>query len=269
MTDKPAEVLTNIRECKSEQILAVETVMLNGDRVEGWASTGPWNEVDGALSVGSFGPLIDSVLGYAIIFAGGPGAWSVSTDITIDVIGALPDRGERVRGEARMQGDGDAHPFSVGSLTTEDGRIIAHCTQHGRYVQVSPPEAVAPEEDTPVPSGADLIDILDVDVIPTDAGADVRLSVTPRVQNPLTNMHGGMSIAVCDIAATAALASRYSTVRTSSLHVSYVRPLTAGSDAVFEARVAHAGRTYAVVDVVGTANGRICVLGRLTFDTKL
>jgi acyl-coenzyme A thioesterase PaaI-like protein len=89
--------------------------------------------------------------------------------------------------------------------------------------------------------------------------------VSPALQNPLRNLHGGISLCASELAATGALRGdgRPSLV-TASVHVVYVRPAPSGRQVLFTSTVTHRGRSLASVDVVGRVDSKPVTLTRVT-----
>jgi uncharacterized protein (TIGR00369 family) len=90
------------------------------------------------------------------------------------------------------------------------------------------------------------------------------LDVTPRLQNPMRNLHGGIAITVSDLVAAATLAETDGPpLVTASLHIAFLRPTPGGTQAAYTAQVLHRGRSSALVDVVGRVAGRVCTTARV------
>jgi uncharacterized protein (TIGR00369 family) len=87
-------------------------------------------------------------------------------------------------------------------------------------------------------------------------------------QNVLGNLHGGISLCASDILATMALtAPGQPPLATSSIRVSYSRPVPGDARIEYQAAVRHRGRSFGVVDVVGSVDGKTCTIAHLTAQT--
>lgn len=99
----------------------------------------------------------------------------------------------------------------------------------------------------------------------------LKLAFAPQFERtPGTRRHhGGVIATLVDIAgAFAMVMSVGRNVPTTSLHVDYLRPPTAGSDLTAHARVRKAGRSVGVADVeVIDSQGRVVALGRVCTST--
>ena len=78
----------------------------------GSMAVGPWLEVARRTPAGAVAVLVDDVLAYAITEDEPPGMWSVSAEITLDVLRPLPTSGASTS-EARL-----VHADSLGGLAT-------------------------------------------------------------------------------------------------------------------------------------------------------
>jgi uncharacterized protein (TIGR00369 family) len=78
------------------------------------------------------------------------------------------------------------------------------------------------------------------------------------------NLHGGITLALADLAATHALDDGGPRLVTSSIHAVYARGIPAGSRLDVAATVQHRGRTLATVEVLGRVDGRVSTLTRVT-----
>lgn len=242
-----------------ESLLGVGRVHADGEVVRGSMPSGAWlRGPDGSVTLGSLGVLVDNVLGYAIIAHRPPGHWSVSTEISLDLLAPLPSDGSRLHAEARTVQADATGGFAVGEVRDEDGRLVAACHQRGRYVASGPdPSAITFDLPEDVSDLATLVGF-------RWAEAGSRLEVAPVVENPMRNLHGGITLAATDLAAAYALADGGPPLVIASLHVVYARPVPAGSILELSTTVQHRGRGLGCVEVVGSVAGRPCTLGRAT-----
>jgi uncharacterized protein (TIGR00369 family) len=240
-----------------EALFRVGRVYVDGDLVRGSMPVGPWlGGPDGLTSAGSLGVLVDNVLGYAIIASRPPDHWSVSTEITLDVVSDLATATGRLHAEASTVHADPIGGFAIGRVYDEAGTLVASCTQRGRFVPAARATIESPVLLDEIDEATDLAALLELD--------DHRLEITPRLQNPMRNLHGGIAITVSDLVAAAALAATDGPpLVTASIHMAFLRPTPGGAHAAYTADVLHRGRTSALVDVVGTVSGRVCTTARV------
>lgn len=215
---------------------------------------------DGRPAVGALGVLADDILGYTIIGSLPPGSWTVSTEIWIDMIRPLDRAQGRLAGRAHSVVPG---AFSVGEVRDEAGRLIAECRQRGREVPDPPDFAVARtgfDLDGSLEVGTGLAGVLGL----RDAGGPPALPVEPRWENPRGVLHGGISLAATEWAATRSRVQEGSELPTVSLHIVHTRPVPSGVDLELRATTRHAGRTLWVTDVDAVWNGKVCATTRVS-----
>ncbi|MDR7254270.1 uncharacterized protein (TIGR00369 family) [Nocardioides sp. BE266] len=211
---------------------------------------------DGRTAVGGLGVLIDEVLGYAVMAGLGPDAWSISTELWLDVVGALPSDG-------RLFADGTSlqhGSFAVGGVADAQGRLVASTRQRGRRIDFDPAGAERRPADVPAGPSGDLAALLGVELQRTGA----RLVVDEQHVNPRGFLHGGVSFAVCELAATAARVAAGSTLATSSIHVVHTRPAPLGSVAEVVVRPTFTARSLQVSEVSMLVDGRLCASARVS-----
>ncbi|HEY1920579.1 MAG TPA: hotdog fold thioesterase [Streptosporangiaceae bacterium] len=248
----------------------------DGGIVSSSMPTGPWlNGPAGRPAAGALGVLIDNVLGYALMLNRPPGLWSISAEISLDLAQEFPADGSELTAQGRRLATDATGGLASGAVFDADGQIIAVSRQHGRWV---PDDAVAgaapPAQPGPAPGqapapAANLTELLGehTHAHATDDGARLDLTVTPDLVNPLGNLHGGITLCLCDVLAHAALSGqRHPTpARTASIHVAYVRALPLGATASFHCEVAYRGRSFALIRI-GAVNeaGKPCVIATVT-----
>lgn len=252
----------------AEQAFRLTDLVTDTEQVTGAMPTGPWlADRNGTPLAGSLGVLVDDVIGYALIRARTDRTWSVSSEISIDVVRPLvfdasagPLRAATV-GVTQFDALGG---HASGIVTDAGGETVAICAQRGRWVPFGglPGDTGPPTVD--VSAATCVEDILGGTPVPVEDGAILRLTVGPVLENPLGNMHGGISLCASELTATAAVTTWGAPWLTESLRVQYLRPVPAGSTVEFTATTRHVGRTRAVVDVAGTVGGRLCTLAHLS-----
>ena len=256
--------------------------------------TGPWS------GPGSLGVLIDNLLGLAIMTSRPEGRWSVSAEISIDVVSPVPADGSSLRGTAQLLQADEQSGLASAEIFDESGRLVAVCRQRGRFIAQLPSQSIqdqvrnnqydAGQEPGTSPaaetSGASR-EVREVREVGETAlrsllgarplengGSGLVLDVTEQLTNPLGNLHGGISFAACELAGLSALSADQSAsglqpggapLVTASIHVAYTRPLPIGTVATFVATVLHRGRTLGVAHVVGTNSaGKTCTVATVT-----
>jgi uncharacterized protein (TIGR00369 family) len=112
-----------------------------------------------------------------------------------------------------------------------------------------PPPAGPPADPA---AAASLAALLRARVQATEGGAELGLTVTADLANPMGNLHGGITFAACDLVAQAALLAVGGPTQTASIRVAYPRPIPLGTTPRFEARLLHRGRALGIVAITVT-----------------
>jgi len=270
-----------VSESGPERTFGVSHAVPDGDEVVSAMPSGPHLLGPAGLPPGgAIGVLIDDSLGFAIMLECPASLWSVSAEISLDLVAALPSDGSPITARSRLVHAGPQASFALGTVTDAAGRLLATCRQHGRWVTTLPPAApaatgrpsAAPPAAQAGPGSAaaqraapGLAALLAARVGLTEGGAQLELDVAPGVVNPLGNLHGGITFAACDLVAQAAVQAAGAPVQTASMHVAYLRPILAGTTPRFDARVVHRGRVLGVVEVRVTVDGvKPCVIATIT-----
>jgi uncharacterized protein (TIGR00369 family) len=251
-----------------EKSFGVARNAVDGDDVVSSMATGPWLAGPAGHPLGgTLGVLIDNVLGFAIARGHLGRLWSVSAEISLDLVAPLPVDGTRLTARGRLVRAGPHGGIATGAVTDAAGQVIALCRQHGRWVTgPQDPAATRPRDPavlargdergtSPQPSGAragSLAALLRARVQAAEGGAELELTVTGDLVNPLGNLHGGITFAACDLVAQAALLAAGGPAQAASIRVAYPRPVPLGATARFQARLLHRGRALAIVAVSAT-----------------
>jgi uncharacterized protein (TIGR00369 family) len=103
-------------------------------------------------------------------------------------------------------------------------------------------------------------------------GAKARVDVRDELKQPVGLVHGGVLStiveSVCSRATALAVSDPGMAAMGQSLHVNYLRPITAGTIEV-SAVARHRGRTTWIWDAeVNDAEGRLCALARMTIAVR-
>ncbi len=231
------------------------------------------NPFTGEPSVAGLAILVDDVAGRANYYRCGPGRWTVSTELSVELSpGALdslidaPD--EPVVAAARPLG-APGTPLLAGCDLTHRGALIGTGTVHTVPLPDGPDSPVRRGDDPLVRTPATtLADLMAVRPLPTeDATYRLLQRPDPMINNLIGIVHGGVSSAGLELVASAAVNHdrRGPWLRTASIRVNFLRPFAAGAQSVYEATALRIGRTSAVADARALGeDGRAAVIARVT-----
>jgi uncharacterized protein (TIGR00369 family) len=246
-----------------ERLFRVSPPALDDGIVSCSMPTGPWlNGPAGQPLGGALGVLIDDVVGYALMLERPPGRWSVSAEISLDLCRPVPADGSVLTAQARNLSTDASGGLSSGSVLDASGALIAVCRQHGRWIPGSSGVSPASRPQPGTPAAGELAELLGVRAHRTEAGARLELTVTPDLANPMGNLHGGITLCLCDLLAHTALGGQR---HTASVHVAYPRALPLGTTARFDCTLEHRGRSFAVARISAVNDaGKPCVIATVT-----
>jgi len=249
-----------------EALFRVTDLVCEPTRATGRMLLGPWStSMTGRTSLGALGVLADDTLGYAIVAHAPAGSWSVSIEITLDLIAELPGPGAVLWAEATLAGADDAGAVAEGSVLDEHGRLLARTSQRGRWVSLEGLRDPLLEWDAVPRPPADAT-FADVVREPASVG-DVYLLRTDRATgNNMGVVHGGTSIAAAAAVAEEALHEADEPLRITSLRINYPRPTLTGSRVHVSSALVYRGRSLGVVDVTTRADGADRTLTRITAE---
>jgi uncharacterized protein (TIGR00369 family) len=247
-----------------ERLFRIGAITAGSTSVTGSMTTGPWSMgPDGHASAGAIGVLVDNVLGYAIQNRRLAGHWSVSTEISIDFLAALPIDGSLLYAEGRVHQADDLGGMASGQVIDQTGQIVAHCRQRGRFLPGTPDRAPATPDETELRAG-DVATVIGLQAghQPERGSANGQaITVTADLGNPLANLHGGVSLAVSELTGITALRSVNQAFVTASVHITYVRSVPVGTRLVFTPELLHSGRTLGVAQITSTNEaGKPCTI---------
>ncbi|WP_139342507.1 MULTISPECIES: PaaI family thioesterase [Protofrankia] len=262
-SDRPVPFVMGI----PEQLFRVEPFQFRpGGLVTSAMCLGPWLSTNGPdqgpglamTPAGALGVLIDDVLGYAI--GAVAGTWSISTEITLDIVRDLPLDGTMVHAEGRVVHADEVGALARGRVRTESGDVVAYCQERGRWIDRSPPEDVIANgvvtTDEPLDVGT-LAGLFGHAVTVRPPHMDV--TALPRLANPLGNLHGGVTLCLTDWLAALTLPRP---ARTVSIHVHYVRNIPPLTNVQLTANIEHPGQSLGTIRVVATnGTGKPCTIG--------
>ncbi|HWU23672.1 MAG TPA: hotdog domain-containing protein [Nocardioides sp.] len=231
----------------------------SADGVDGVMELGGWSVgPGGAPAVGALGVFADEVLGYALMASMPPGGWSISTEIWIDVLAPLPAPGTALTGCAQARRPG---AFSTGELRDPRGRVVALCRQRGRATSAPGSEHHVALDGIVDAQGIEALLGLETD------GTAYLLHARPHLLNPLAMLHGGVSLAASEVAASRSRAAQGCELPTTSVHIVHSRGVPLGGVLELSAETRHAGRTLWVTEVIGRVGGRTCTVATITAQT--
>jgi uncharacterized protein (TIGR00369 family) len=254
----------------AEALFCVTSLAGSAELTTGVMRTGVWSTgTDGRPSPGSLGVLLDDVAGYAVVAARPPGHWAVSVELHVDFCGELPGPGHELRGESRVVRADAVGGLAEGRILDAAGRVVASCSERMLFVPGEPGGLSAPVEPaapgprrTPAP---DLPALLGVDLSRTGSGAELTLTAGAELANPVGNMHGGVLLCLTELVGGHALGDPAAPLVSSSVHITFVRPVALHQQVRLDATVAHRGRKLGVASVLGTdAAGRVCTVATVT-----
>jgi acyl-coenzyme A thioesterase PaaI-like protein len=228
-----------------------------GSMTFGPGSVGP----GGGPALGALGVLVDEALGYALMGSLAPGAWSISTEIWMDLLGPLPPAGESLTIRTRAVVEGS---FVTGEVHDASGRLVVRCSQRGREV----PPAVDPGGATSAArsalAGLPVTEDLEV-LLGLRTEGDVQLlQAHGGLANPHQMLHGGVSLAASEAVAARSRIDSGCSLPTSSVHIVHTRGVPVDAPLVLHTETRHAGRTLWVSEVVGTVGGKVCTVATVS-----
>jgi uncharacterized protein (TIGR00369 family) len=239
-----------------ERLFRFSRIPAEDSRILGSITTGPWLAgTDAVPRAGALGVLVDNVLGNAIIASHPEGRHSVSTEISIDVVGAIPVDGTTVHAQARTVEVDATGGLALGEVVDISGKVIAHCRQRGRFVDPRPGGTPNGERIGRIARASDLMALIGTVASMTEDGDCLELTSAPPLANPSGNLHGGISLCVSEWLGAQALSRLAGPSTTASVHVAYVRPVPVGHRVRYTTDVVHTGRTLGVAHVLGSNEG--------------
>jgi uncharacterized protein (TIGR00369 family) len=209
--------------------------------------------------------LADHILGELPYRLRPPDTWSLTAELTVDVIADMSDT-DVLYAQADVVTTG-AGPFVRCSVTDSGGGLVAVGTTRSAYVPATTPGSAERTSARPVrhPGSDDIAEVLGLMIEHLADGVQVTLSDPADWVNGFGIMHGGVSACVSVAAATVAVTAQNPELSTAHVHTSYLRPVVVGAPFVAAARPRHIGRSSAVVEVLGHAgDGQLCTVSTVT-----
>lgn len=235
--------------------------------------TGAWMlDSDGMFCAGSLAVLADNILANAVFGSRPGGHWSVTTELSLDVVHRPSCDGSLLRAESWPVYLESGGGLAQGHIIDSSHRPIATGTARLRHTAA--PAGIAGDRDRL----ADSLPPAKPEVIPSSTlaalGAEVRrvdqfwelvLPSDPALANPLGNVHGGILLCASEITGALSLRAQGDPLLTSSLRITYGRPARATGAVTFTSEVQYRGRTLGVAKVTGRdETGRTCTVATIT-----
>jgi uncharacterized protein (TIGR00369 family) len=217
----------------------------------------------GSLSAGLLAMLVDSAGGTANFLAFGADRVTVTTELSVDLLVPLPTG--RVARSSGTTVARDGATAMARSTMTVDGEEVGHGIVRTAALGGMTPLTSLPDDTVEGSDRDDLARMLGLgDRV--DGDNAVTALADPCLQNGVGIVHGGIIVAAAETVAAATMnRSREVPMATGSIRANYLRPMSVGGEARYEARVLRAGRSTAIVDVTAVgADGKPAAVVRVT-----
>lgn len=239
-------------------------------RIPSWA-----RDRSGRPRVGALMVLADHILGELPYLSRPPKTWTLTGELTLDIISAVPLDGE-LFAEARTVAR-RSETFVECRITDRTGEIVAAGTTRSVTVPAVGADPLADNAarddaarddaaryDVPIEYG-DIDRVLGLSYRPSGDLLHVTMADPDGWVNGFGIMHGGVSACVTELAAAEYVNARNPDLHTAHVHTTYLRPVVVGSPYVATARAYHVGRSSAVVEVLGFGgSGELCTVSTVT-----
>lgn len=251
----------------AERVFGVHQISPAAPEMEIRARTRRWVEGgDGDAPVGVLGVPADNATGYAVIAGAPAGHWSVTTELSLDVFGPIPTNGSDLTVSAALVHSNASTGYSEGEVVDAQGHTVARIRQRGLFVAGHPAEAGSAAVLSTGPGPVDLGAFFGVVSPGSRKPGAAEIEVTDDLVNPLRNLHGGVGFCLVEWMAREGLqAVSGDGLRTTSIHVAYLRPAPLGTTVRVATEVLHCGRSFGLVQVtVSLPSGKPVLVGRVT-----
>ncbi|WP_326544714.1 PaaI family thioesterase [Mycolicibacterium sp. ND9-15] len=230
------------------------------------------NPLTNAPTIAPLAMLVDHACGLVNHRRRAAGEWTVSSELSLE---ADPDAAEIVAGAPDVPVVATARPFGnktdVALASCElghRGTVLATATVRSFYIHTPGDLAPFPDGPTgPLPPGT-LADRMAVRVAESGGAGQVLLQdEDPVLNNSIGIVHGGVSAMALELVASAALnADRPGQpLRTSSLHVNFLRPFHSGAESRYTGTCLRVGRSTGVGEAQAIGpGGALAIIARLT-----
>jgi acyl-coenzyme A thioesterase PaaI-like protein len=230
------------------------------------------NPLTGAPTIAPLAMLVDHVGGLVNHHRRGPGEWTVSSELSLevdpgalDVIDEAPD----------VPVVGTARPFGAKSDValglcefTHRGTTLATATVRSFYIHTPGHLTPFPDGPTgPLPPGA-LSDRMAVRVAEGGGAATVLQQLAdPVLNNSLGIVHGGVSAMAAELVASAAINadSPDRPLRTASLRVNFIKQFRSSAESRYVGTALRVGRSSGIGEAQAIGpDGQVAIIARLT-----
>ncbi|OBI84601.1 PaaI family thioesterase [Mycobacterium sp. E740] len=230
------------------------------------------NPLTGAPTIAPLALLVDHACGLVNHRRRGAGEWTVSSELSLE---ADPDTAEIVAAAADVPVVATARPFGnkgdVSLATCElahRGNLLATATVRSFYIRTPGDVPPFPDGPTGPPPPGTLGERMAVRIAESAGAGPVLLQDEDPVLNNLIGIvHGGVSAMALELVASAALnADRTEApLRTSSLHVNFMRPFHGGIESRYAGTTLRVGRSTGVAEAKAVGpGGEVAIVARLT-----
>ena len=206
----------------------------------------------------------DHVLGELSYRRRPPESWSLTTELTLDLVGDLAP-GQRVVASASEVAAGAGASFAQGRLVDESGRVFALGST--RTVVVGSAQSVRAAD---IPVAVERRDCATAEaalgvVYGTVAGSHIATLTAPgEWVNTFGILHGGVASCVAELAAERLFGERNPQLTTARIHTNYLGPVRPGRPYSATARAYRVGRGFAVAEVLGRSGDELCTVSMIT-----
>jgi uncharacterized protein (TIGR00369 family) len=234
---------------------------------------GPWCQgPDGAFSYGSFGVLLDRLVGAAISPGAPAGHWPSTTEIATTFAAAAPAFGAVVDAESRLIKTRTAGALAQAAIRHPDGTPVALATGRILFTPLAPrppqphpqsqPSDLASRSALPAKS---MLDVVGATMSHAEAPGAIELRANPVAANPAGNLHGGVTLSMAMAAGVAAARDGGEPLDVNSVQIAFLRPCPSVGIIRFVPTVVHRGRNLAVIHVdCRRADGRVTSVSTIT-----
>jgi uncharacterized protein (TIGR00369 family) len=230
------------------------------------------NPLTGTPTVAALAMLVDHIGGLVNHHRRGPGEWTVSSELSLEL---APDALARIESAPEVpvtatgRPCGPKGPNALGlcELTHRDA-VIATATVRSFYIQAPGHLAAWPDGPTgPLPSGS-LADRMAVRLAESGGASKVLLQdPDPVLNNSLGIVHGGVSAMALELVGSAAVnhVREDRPLHTASLRVNFLRQRHSGPESRYEGTALRVGRSSGVAEARAVGgSGKAAIIARVT-----
>ncbi|WP_234834681.1 PaaI family thioesterase [Mycolicibacterium stellerae] len=228
------------------------------------------NPVTGAPTVGPLAVLVDHAAGLVNHYRRGSDEWTLTSELTLEL---TPDALQVVGDNPELPAVATARPTGGRGPTSALGccEITIGDTVIGigtvRSVYISHPGEFPQEWPTELVDGRRPTELVEIMAINVDDANVIHQRENSVLNNTLGIVHGGVSAAGLELAASAVLnAGRAEApLRTASLRVNYLRQFVSGGDSRYAGTALRVGRRSGVAEAKAVgADGQVALIARIT-----